>query len=98
MRKAVLCPLVIAMEILTGASNAQVDRGPLQVPRAMHIAMKEKAHIFVGVRSGDVVGSDNKSLQSAVDYVAGLGGGMVEIGPGEFLMRDSLHLRSHVTV
>src|ERR687885_679130 len=33
-----------------------------------------------------------------VDYVAGLGGGVVEIGAGEFLMRDSLHLRSGVTV
>jgi parallel beta-helix repeat protein len=37
-------------------------------------------------------------LQAAVDYVAGLGGGMVEIGPGEFIIRDSLHLRSFVTV
>jgi len=31
-----------------------------------------------------------------VDYVANLGGGTVEIGPGEYLMRDSLHLRSGV--
>ena len=37
-------------------------------------------------------------LQAAVDYVAGLGGGTVEIGEGEYLMRDSLHLRSNVTV
>src|SRR5262249_10125400 len=40
----------------------------------------------------------NRALQAAVDYVAGLGGGAVEIGEGEYLMRDSLHLRSHVTV
>jgi parallel beta-helix repeat protein len=33
-----------------------------------------------------------------MDYIAGLGGGTVEIGEGEFLMRDSLHLRSFVTV
>ena len=37
-------------------------------------------------------------LQAAVDYVAALGGGTVEIGAGEYLMGDSLHLRSHVTV
>jgi parallel beta-helix repeat protein len=37
-------------------------------------------------------------LQAAVDYVAALGGGTVEIGEGEFLMRDSLHLRPRVTV
>jgi hypothetical protein len=33
-----------------------------------------------------------------VDYIAGLGGGLVEIGQGEFVMHDSLHLRSFVTV
>ena len=31
-----------------------------------------------------------------MDYVAALGGGTVCILPGRYLMRDSLHLRSHV--
>ena len=64
----------------------------------MHIPMTERAFVKVGIRSGDVVGADNRALQAAVDYVAGLGGGVVEIGPGEYAMRDSLHLRAHVTV
>jgi len=46
----------------------------------------------------NLIGSDNRALQAAVDYVAGLGGGLVEIGPGQYTMRDSLHLRSNVTV
>lgn len=54
--------------------------------------------ITVGVRAADIVGSDNRALQAAVDYVANLGGGEVQIGPGVYLMRDSLHLRSRVTV
>lgn len=54
--------------------------------------------ITVGLRDADIVGNDNRALQAAVDYVCNLGGGLVEIGPGEFLMRDSLHLRSRVTV
>lgn len=54
--------------------------------------------ITVGVRDADIIGRDNRALQAAVDYVGNLGGGVVEIGPGEFLMRDSLHLRSRVTV
>ena len=37
-------------------------------------------------------------MQAAVDYVASLGGGVVEIGAGEYQMGDSLHLRSNVTV
>lgn len=56
------------------------------------------ARVTVGLREADIIGSDNRALQAAVDYVGNLGGGIVEIGLGEFLMRDSLHLRSRVTV
>jgi len=52
----------------------------------------------VGQGTGDITGGDNRALQAAMDYAASLGGGVVEIGPGEYTMRDSLHLRSHVTV
>ena len=54
--------------------------------------------INVGISDADIIGKDNRALQAAVDYVGSLGGGTVEIGPGEYLMRDSLHLRSRVTV
>ena len=69
-----------------------------QLPRAMHIEMKDRPHVRVGVKEGDMTGSDNRALQAAVDYVASLGGGTVEIGPGEYTMRDSLHLRSNVAI
>ncbi|MGH7868984.1 MAG: right-handed parallel beta-helix repeat-containing protein, partial [Candidatus Dormibacteraceae bacterium] len=52
----------------------------------------------VGLKNADIIGADNRALQAAVDYMAGLGGGTVEIGEGEYLMRDSLHLRPLVTV
>ncbi|MCX6913474.1 MAG: right-handed parallel beta-helix repeat-containing protein [Verrucomicrobia bacterium] len=54
--------------------------------------------ITVGVSNAGIIGNDNRALQAAVDYVGNLGGGAVEIGPGEYLMRDALHLRSRVTV
>jgi hypothetical protein len=69
-----------------------------QLPRAMHSQMKQRPAITVGLRDADIVGADNRALQAAVDYIAGLGGGTVEIGAGEFVMHDSLHLRSFVTV
>jgi hypothetical protein len=69
-----------------------------QTPRAMHSRMSELPRISVGTTDADFTGNDNRVLQAAVDYVAGLGGGIVEIGEGEYLMRDSLHLRSNVTV
>lgn len=60
--------------------------------------MKTPPTITVGVKDADLVGADNRVLQAAADYLAGLGGGVVEVGAGEFIMHDSLHLRSHVTV
>ncbi|HBE67277.1 MAG TPA: hypothetical protein DDW52_03920 [Planctomycetaceae bacterium] len=69
-----------------------------QLPRAMHSEMAERPEISVGVDSGVLRGNDNRALQAAVDYVAALGGGTVRIGPGEYTMRDSLHLRSGVQV
>lgn len=69
-----------------------------QLPQAMHAAMKQRPTITVGLKDADLVGSDNRVLQAAVDYIAGLGGGIVKIGPGDFVMHDSLHLRSFVTV
>ena len=69
-----------------------------QVPRAMHARMKERPTISVGPSDADIIGSDNRALQAAVEYVAGLGGGEVEVRAGEFVMHDSLHLRSNVTV
>lgn len=54
--------------------------------------------VTVGLADADITGNDNRALQAAVDYIAGLGGGTVEIGPGTYTMRDSLHLRNRVTV
>lgn len=64
----------------------------------MHGSMSERPTISVGRSNADLIGSDHRVLQAAVDYIAALGGGTVEIGPGEYLMRDSLHLRPGVTV
>jgi len=69
-----------------------------QLPRAMRSAMDEVPRLTVGTSGADLNGTDGRVLQAAVDYVAGLGGGIVEIGEGTFLLKDSLHLRSHVTV
>ena len=54
--------------------------------------------VTVGQNDAAIVGEDNRALQAAVDYVGQLGGGVVEIEAGEYLMYDSLHLRSGVTV
>src|SRR5262245_63621522 len=87
---------------MSGARATADDFAPKpderQLPAAMHSEMSERPTITVGRGGTDLIGADNRALQAAVDYVAGLGGGVGEIGEGEYLMRDSLHLRSNVTV
>jgi len=61
-------------------------------------ATVQPAEIRVGVDEGDIRGGDNRALQAAVDYVAGLGGGTVNIGPGRYVMRNALKLRDNVRV
>jgi hypothetical protein len=55
--------------------------------------MAELPRVTVGHTNAELLGTDNRALQAAVDCVAGFGGGIVEIGPGADLTRDSPHLR-----
>ncbi|MBN2592772.1 MAG: right-handed parallel beta-helix repeat-containing protein [Sedimentisphaerales bacterium] len=87
---------------ILGASETQKDFSPKpdeqQLPTAMHSEMKDLPSITVGKDNANITGNDNRALQAAVDYIAGLGGGTVEIGEGQYVMYDSLHLRANVTV
>ncbi len=83
---------------MTRAADGPAPSPYEQLPGTMHGAMTERPHVTVGLKDADMMGADNRVLQGAVDYVAGLGGGIVEIGPGEYTMNDSLHLRANVTV
>ena len=86
--------LVIALGLPDPALSQEAGRRNAENPLHAQPAIR----VTVGHADADIVGTDNRALQAAVDYVGNLGGGVVEIGPGEYLMRDSLHLRSRVTV
>ncbi len=91
---AIGCVLLAAEEPRDSAPPSDEQ----QLPYAMHSAMTDLPKITVGRENADLIGIDNRALQAAADYIAGLGGGTVEIGAGEYLMTDSLHLRSRVTI
>jgi Periplasmic copper-binding protein (NosD) len=84
------------------AAETQRDFSPKpqeqQLPTEMHSQMQQLPSITVGKDDGDIRGNDNRALQAAVDYIAGLGGGTVVIREGQYVMHDSLHLRANVTV
>jgi polygalacturonase len=89
---------IVVVGTVTYADDHAPKSDERQLPLAMHSQMSERPTITVGRSDADLLGTDNRALQAAVDYVAGLGGGTVEIREGEYVMRDSLHLHSNVTV
>ncbi len=54
--------------------------------------------ITVGQTKGDIIGSDNRAIQAAIDMVGMRGGGTVHILQGEYILNDALHLRSNITL
>ena len=54
--------------------------------------------VTVGPDKADIVGKSDKAIQAAIDYVARLGSGSVKILPGEYRMRNSVFLPSHVRI
>jgi parallel beta-helix repeat protein len=81
---------------LSLAGAAVLGGGSL--PAAEPAAPPAGAEVRVGIDAGDLRGADHRALQAAVDYVAGLGGGTVHVGPGRYAMRNALTLRDNVRV
>ncbi|MHC5035387.1 MAG: right-handed parallel beta-helix repeat-containing protein [Planctomycetota bacterium] len=52
--------------------------------------------VKVGAKRGDIVGSTNVAIQQAIDAAGLYGGGTVELGPGTYLLNDSVRLRRNV--
>jgi hypothetical protein len=59
---------------------------------------EQRLTLTVGPAKADLVGRDDKVLQAAVDYVARLGGGTVQILPGTYRLRNAVYLPSRVRI
>jgi hypothetical protein len=95
-------PAVLGVSTLTASETG--PRAPAVTrPRAtsgdpVEPEWAERIQITVGPQKADLVGSDHRVLQAAVDYVAGLGGGTVRILPGTYRLRNAVRLRSGVRI
>jgi len=47
---------------------------------------------------GQLQGTDDRALQAGADYLARLGGGILQVLPGTYQMRNSLFLHDHITL
>jgi parallel beta-helix repeat protein len=75
--------------------------GAAPMPAASTAAVEPKwdaLSVTVGPQKADLVGTSEKVIQAAVDYIAGWGGGTVRILPGTYRMRNSVSLRSGVRI
>ena len=55
---------------------------------------EEGLTITVGHQNAQIVGSDDRAIQAAVDYCKNVGGGTVRLLPGVYHMKNSVHLRT----
>jgi hypothetical protein len=56
----------------------------------------QRVTITVGPKKADLVGTTDRVIQAAVDYVARRGGGTVRVLPGTYRLRNSIFLQSKV--
>ena len=52
---------------------------------------EQRLTVTVGLRNADLVGTGDRVLQAAVDYVARLGGGTVHVLPGTYRLRNAVY-------
>jgi hypothetical protein len=99
-----LTPYVALAAMTLGALaaplRAEDQAGPVR-PRAISgdaVSPKweQRLTVTVGPDKADLVGADDKVIQAALDYVARLGGGTVQVLPGTYRLRNSIFLRSGV--
>lgn len=94
--------LVAGSTAAVSATASGAERPAVANPRATSgdVAVEpdwaERLTLDVGVSKGAIVGADDRAIQSAVDYVARLGGGTVRLSAGTWKLRNAVFLASGV--
>jgi hypothetical protein len=88
--------LVLALEV------GGAERPTVAAPRAtagdsaVEPPWSERLTVTVGPENANLVGTNDRVLQAAVDYVSRLGGGTVKVLPGTYRLRNAVYLQSKV--
>jgi hypothetical protein len=99
--------LALAQSALAQGTSARPEtsaaetaaRPPVREPRAtsgdrVEPNWAERLTVRVGPEKADIIGADDKAIQAAVDYVARLGGGTVQLLAGTYRLRNAIYLAS----
>lgn len=90
-----------ATAALAAGGMSQAGERPMPAPRAtsgdpVEPDWTQRLTLTVGPQKADLVGSTDRVIQAAVDYVARLGGGTVRLLPGTYRLRNAVYLQSRV--
>lgn len=94
----------VATAMLSGGWAAAEEFPAVDDPRAtsgdrrFEPDWEKRLTVTVGPERADIIGSTERAIQAAVDYVARLGSGSVKILPGEYRFRNSVFLPANVRV
>jgi hypothetical protein len=101
-RQALVGSLAAAGSAWIDSRSPAAERPEVKRPRAtsgddaVEPNWTERITVTVGQKDADLVGTTEKVLQAAVDYVARLGGGTVKVLPGTYRLRNSIFLAPKV--
>ena len=93
--------LLAASGLASSAWGEEPDASPPRRATAgdpVEPSWDERLTLSVGPDKADLVGTSDKVLQAAVDYVARAGGGTVRVLPGTFRLRNAVYLPSRVRI
>jgi hypothetical protein len=89
--------------LLEGSSGREQDPLIVSNPRAIagdrvEPVWDEMLTVTVGQKDADLVGTTEKVIQAAVDYVTQRGGGTVHILPGTYRLRNAIYMASRLRI
>ncbi|MFN0127905.1 MAG: right-handed parallel beta-helix repeat-containing protein [Verrucomicrobiales bacterium] len=97
------CLVFLLSIALFAAVSADEPPGPTSPPprqtsgdSVVEPDWNERLTVSVGTKDGDIVGTDHRAIQAAIDHVARLGGGTVHILAGTYRLRHAVALQSRV--
>ena len=97
-----LSPFYLGAVMVFASVSTAAEPPPVTAPRAtsgdtrVEPDWSQRLTITVGPAKADLVGTSERALQAAVDYVARLGGGTVKVLPGTYRLRNAVYLQSKV--
>ncbi len=94
---------VLSTECVWARSDQERQPVALSHPRAIagdriEPRWDELLTITIGPKDADIMGTTDKAIQAAVDFVVQRGGGTVHILPGTYRVRNAIYLSSRLRI